>query len=528
MTQVYKLLLIVLVSISALSCTQNTGKVKSSEKIKPNVIVFVTDDLGIGRFKYAIENYSLEQLKNSYINTPDSILYKELEYSEKSMPFMTKMAKEGVYFTNAFATHPFCSPSRFGILSGQYQQNYGVWMGPELLWSETVMKSSTLMPKYFKDAGYNTGLIGKWHLGSSELNGGLQKSQHPVSKGFDTAFFFTSAGTRNYDPLRMFENFEAVKPIGETAELFTERAIKFIDDSEMKDEPFFLYLPYQIPHGDMSTLVAPKYFHEISSELNYEDNNLKARIATTKEGRKVNYNANILSMDRSIQNIFEHLEASGQLENTIFVFTNDQGARHGLPFPANNPYKGHKGQIEEGALRVPILFYAPGFIKKNKLRDERVMTFDILPTLLSMCNIVPENLQIDGKDLSGNFAKVDSQQVQVHDYLVWTGVENALQGRKERGYKKPNVSKLNCVWMIQDEYFCLRYEYQVGFELFEINDIERKSNLAEVMPEKVQELLTKYNGWKDRMVVKEPLKSNFKWQWDQFHSDEADRCAEAL
>lgn len=321
----------------------------------PNVIVVVTDDHG-----YA--DLSCQGVRTD-VRTPN----------------LDALAAGGVRMTAAYSTSPQCTPARAGLLVGRYQNRFGILenksRGPELL-------NQTTLAERLKRAGYVTGMVGKWHLGSASLipRHGFQR------------FFTTSGAWTNFDldgtnlpPGRRFGP-------GHRISLSSSAAVAFIDSHH--DRPFFLYLAYKAPHFPLD---APR------SDLRAFDEDLNP---TRRQAL-----AMLSAVDRGVGRIRERLEAHGIFENTLWFFTSDHGAAlwrydpereaggTGWNGSLNEPFTGEKGMLSEGALRVPFLVSWPRRLPAGVVYEESVSTLDIAATVLAAADLPPAP-ELDGVDLT--------------------------------------------------------------------------------------------------------------------------------
>ena len=325
---------------------------KVNESRKPNIILIVSDDQGWSDVGF-----------NGCTDIPT--------------PHLDNLAESGVIFTSGYAPHSYCSPSRAGILTGRYQQRFGHECNPGYLEYEDEVAdglplSETLISNIFQGAGYKTAAIGKWHLGDA-------RQYWPINRGFDYWYGFSGGGmsywgnpNKERGPLSgVLENGEIV-PIDQLTHLtddFSAKAVEFIQGN--KENPFFMYLAYNAPH-------AP-------------DHATKAHLEATEHveyGGRAVYGAMVSAMDKGIGEVMFELEKQGIRENTIVIFLSDNGGRgeHAINFP----YRGHKGMLFEGGIRVPFCISWPASIPSGQTIDEPVTGLDILPTLMKATNVNAE------------------------------------------------------------------------------------------------------------------------------------------
>ena len=311
----------------------------------PNIVYILVDDLGYG---------DLSSYGASDINTPA----------------IDKLAKEGKLFTRAYANSTVCSPSRAAILSGNYPDRVGV---PGVIrqfkdndWGNLVNDFISL-PQALKTSGYKTALIGKWHLG-------LESPDIPNERGFDYFKGFLGDMMDDYNNhLRggvnwMRENLLEISPKGHATDLFTQWSIDYIEKNKSSKNPFFLFLNYNAPH---SPIQPPKKW--LNSVIKRERN--------ASEGRQ-QLIAFIEHLDDSVDKVINSLENNNLLDNTIIIFTSDNGGA--LHYSASNkPFNGGKGNMLEGGIRIPCIVKWSNVIKPGVVNDP-IMLMDFYPTLVNI------------------------------------------------------------------------------------------------------------------------------------------------
>ena len=331
---------------------------------RPNVIVFLADDLGV----YDVGCWGAADLKT---------------------PNIDQLASGGARFTNWYAAAPVCAPSRAGLLTGRYPIRAGVPNnGPALPATEKTI------PAMLKPAGYATGLFGKWHLGSGD-------DTAPNARGFDRFFGFHSGcfdyyshryywgepRTVNYHDLWR-DRTEVFEDGAYSTELFAQEAAQFVRDH--RGGPFFAYVPFNAPHYPMH---APKKYLERFPNL---------------EPERRTYAAMISALDDGIGLVMRTLRELRLTDNTLVFFTGDNGAtteaRAGLnqkPATAgkNGPFRGFKFSAFDGGMHVPMIMQWPGTIRPGQTIREIGSHLDILPTICAAAGAgPPAHRTIDGFD----------------------------------------------------------------------------------------------------------------------------------
>jgi len=328
---------------------------------KPNFLIIYTDDHGYG----------------------DVSTYGE---SDCRTPNIDKLAAEGMLFTDMRANCTVCSPSRAALLTGKYADRVGVpgviRTSKDSSWGYFDTSVPTLADE-LGEAGYHTALIGKWHLG-------LEPENHPNKRGFDLFHGFLGDMMDSYTGHRrgginfMRRNGETIEPKGHATDLFAEwSADYFKERAAEKDKPFFLYLSFNAPHYPIQP---PAEWLE----------KVKERAPDLKGPRAKNV-AFVEHLDDRIGHVLAALKESGLEENTVVVFTSDNGGS--LKHAQNNdPWRDGKQSHYDGGLKVPFAARWPGHIKAGTRSGYAGLTFDIFPTFLEMAGITPAD-DLDARSL---------------------------------------------------------------------------------------------------------------------------------
>lgn len=368
--------------------------------MKPYLLVIALS-LGIGSLLMAQETKA-DTLPNVVLIVIDDMGWNDVSYhgSEVRTPTMDRLAKEGVEL-NRFYVHPACSPTRSALMTGKAAVRLG-FVNP--LGKNNVKGlplSETIMPQYFKEKGYSTNLVGKWHLGR------FKKEYWPYNRGFDHFYGYLTGGVGHYDHIHgggldWQRNGKTIREEGYSTHLLTDEAVKIIQ-RQKSAQPFFIELCYAAPHMPNE---APDETVATYQQLDNENRRLHAAMVT--------------EVDNGIRRIYETLKATGQLDNTIIWVMSDNGGQNKagspdavlqplakltkifgepIPFPFlefirdnvvngaadNSPLKGGKNSAYEGGIRVPAFIYAPKWLGPQKV-DQRITVNDVLPTLASAAN----------------------------------------------------------------------------------------------------------------------------------------------
>jgi|TARA_B100001105_G_C22378178_1_gene438322 arylsulfatase B len=454
----------------------------AAEADNPNIIVLLADDLGYGE---------LGCQGNEEIPTPH----------------IDSIAANGVRFTNGYVTGPNCSPSRAGFLSGRIPTRFGYENNPIGHRNENPAigfpTSETTLAETMQDAGYTTGLLGKWHLGGTA-------AYHPFRHGFEEFFGFMHEGHYFVQP--PYEGVTTMlrrktlpdgevgrwigkkkliyhkwpsnepdydadnpiirggQPVMETEYLtdaLTREAVDFIDRHD--DKPFFLYLAYNAVHSPLQG--ADAYMRKFS---HIQD--IQRRI----------FAAMLANMDDSVGAVMKQLRKSGLEENTLVFFLSDNGGPTRELTSSNAPLRGQKGMMYEGGLRVPFMVQWKGTLPKGKVYNHPVTSLDIYATAAANAKATaPEN--IEGVDLIPYLTSKRSDRP--HDTLFWRQGNKA--GLRHGDLKLVRMGGRKAVG-------------NAKWELYDLSkDISEERNLAKANPEHLSELVALWKKMNGEM--QEPL-----------------------
>lgn len=346
----------------------------------PNFVIIFTDDQGYG---------DLSCFGGMHVNTPR----------------IDQMAAEGARLTSFYVAAPVCTPSRAGLMTGCYPTRIGMGRGSKhgvLLAGDTkgLNPNEITIAEVLKHAGYRTAMFGKWHLGD-------QPEFLPTRQGFDEFIglpyshdihpFHPRQDKYQFPSLPWLEGEQVVEEDPNADYLtkrITEHAVKFI--AANRDRPFFLYIPHPIPHAPLH--VSPPFMESVSSDivakLKEEASNIDYRT------RDKLFHQAIAEIDWSVGQILDTLAANGLDDNTLVLFTSDNGPPRNTLFASAGPLRGHKGTTYEGGMREPTVIRWPGKIAAGVVKDQLMTTLDLLPTLAKLAGAeVPTDRIIDGKDI---------------------------------------------------------------------------------------------------------------------------------
>lgn len=377
----------------------STMSIQMVAQKKPNVVIVLTDDMGYS---------DLSCYGNPLINTP----------------FIDGMAKKGILATNFVTTSPTCSPSRASLITGRYCTRTDlVWpVGPG---EKPGLKDNEItIAEMLKPAGYKTACIGKWHMGD-------YGTALPNKQGFD--LFYGMMYSHDYRApyvqtdtiIKIFRNTkpEIFKPADTIlTSIYTKESIKFVNESAKEKKPFFLYLTYNMPH-------------------------LPVGLAAKKNGLQSAGGAlgNVIEdMDDALDNLWKTLEKNGQADNTIFIFTSDNGPwlnapqrmfEDGITQPYHigtaGIFKGSKGISYEAGHRVPFIVYYKSHTLVNQIIRTPLANIDILPTIADWTKVKLPAYTIDGESVK-NVLSIKNYN-KLHQPIYY--VNRVLEGVKEGDWK---------------------------------------------------------------------------------------------
>lgn len=358
---------------------------------RPNVVFIMTDDVGYGD----IGSYGGPDIRTPHID---------------------RLARDGAMFTDFYANAPVCTPTRAGFVTGRYQQRVGLerpLSGPGRVNGLGLAANGRTLPQLLKDNGYATGLIGKWHLG-------YEPDQSPNAHGFDYFFGFRSGYVDYYQHTGgggfedLWENEQQIVVEGYMTDLITGRSVDFIRRNA--DRPFFLSVQYNAAHWPYQRPDMPSVSRNNAAHLQPHSED-----TSTRE----DYVAMLERADQGIGIIVQAIADAGLAENTLLVFTNDNG---GEWLSRNAPLFNRKGTVWEGGIRVPAIMKWPGVIPAGRVTDQVGITMDVTATILAVtATPIPADLDLDGINL---LPILTGESAEVERTLFWRatgGVHRAVR-----------------------------------------------------------------------------------------------------
>jgi arylsulfatase A-like enzyme len=427
---------------------------------QPNIVLILSDDHGWGDVGYH-------------------------GYDDIITPNIDKLAREGTWFSQGYASASVCGPSRAGLLTGVYQQRMGVYGN----WDKGgIPENQPTVFEMLKKEGYQTAAIGKWHVGAA------RESLRPNSRDVDFFYGFlwgahdyykssTDPNTPKKGERPILRNTEIEPPIqdsnGYLTEMFTDEAVGFIERAD-EDKPFFVYLAYNAVHHPWD--VPQPYIDRVQGLETHDERKLFAGM--------------VLAMDDGVGAVMEALEKKGIADNTFVVFMGDNGTPRGQGIKAPKqktrgtttmsspgPFNGFKGDTYEGGIRVPTVMHWPGKVPAGQQYDQPMIGLDWVATFLALNGVSKpyEGLEFDGVDL---MPYITGQKVgRPHEILYFRrGEDYAIRkGDWKLAYNDQGPSR--------------------EIQLFDMeNDPGEWKNLASTQPERAQALQDMFDAWESSLA----------------------------
>jgi arylsulfatase A len=448
----------------ATACVSYTSAAEKSNARKPNVVFILADDLGWSE---------LGCYGNSFNETPN----------------LDHLAKQGIIFTDAYAAAPVCSPYRAALMSGQYPARIGVtdYLRPTTNWH--LPDEMDTLAEIFKHAGYATGMAGKWHLSGYDKDG---VKSGPGKHGFDEVMISEQKGIGAGSYFHPYNSVsQKIKPISGTKEYLTERlnyeAVEFIKRN--RKTPFFLYLSHYAVHTALASKKKDlEYFSKKEGSTNPLTRGSFRGNPTEQKG-----NPQIASMLRTIDDglgmIMKSLDELGLAENTIVIFTSDNGGEHWVT--DNAPLRAGKSCLYEGGIREPLIIKWPGVTKPGSTCATPTANVDFYPTFADVIDIKSPSHVLDGLSIVPLLeGKKNSDRP-----LYW---HYPLQKPHFLGGKSSGAIRSGDWKLIE------RFDNQT-LELYNLaSDIGEKKNLADQQPERVKHLHRQLTDWRKDVGAKLP------------------------
>jgi arylsulfatase A-like enzyme len=448
---------------------------KKKEDPKPNVVIFYLDDSGYGDYAHN---------GNPTIKTPN----------------ITKLKESGVNFTQFYVATAASSASRYSLLTGRYpgRSGLGSWViGPDA--SKHIHEKEITLAEGLKSVGYKTGIFGKWHLGSPNENNQFSQKTLPLAHGFDvwvgtnvshdynTAMLLRS-DPQGKNPIPGYSLIAKDLPSDKKASesltgVCTKAAVEFIKQN--KENPFFAYIPYNMPH--LGLFVSDKFKGQSRNGV----------LGDVME-----------ELDAAIGEICQTLEDVGVSENTIVIFSSDNGpwvvfsdrsdTKYGdtrLKVGYATPFRDGKGSTWEGGHRVPGIISWPAKIKGNRNEQTPISTLDILPTIFEIAGVeLPKDRTIDGRDIR-SLLMPETYKTKLDEFkFIYSYFDNQPSAIREDSWKL----HVRIGSQTKNNYgFIASRETPLLFQVEK--DLGERINVSKEYPEKVSELLNDLDTFEKQM-----------------------------
>jgi len=436
---------------------------------KPNVVILVADDLG-----WADVGYHGEDV----IRTPS----------------LDRLAEEGAELNRFYAT-PICSPTRAALMTGRDPMRLGVVYATILPWSNNgIHPDERFMPESFRAAGYQTAMVGKWHLGHA------QQTYHPNARGFDHFYGHLHTEVGYFPPFanqggKDFQvNGKSLEGEGYETFLLGEEASRWIR-ARNKEEPFFLYVPFLAPH---TPLDAPEDLKQRYADMDddrgptrtdHSDNTRRIGKLSGQPSARPMYAAVVDAMDQAVGQILKTLDEEGIAENTIVLFFSDNGgAAYSSGGADNVPLRGGKGNTFEGGIRVVSVIRWPGKIPADSQVDSIISVMDVFPSLSAAADVPIEGARkLDGRNM---WPAISGKKVMPREELLFFASETPIRGAFA-------LTAFNDEWKLVQEVKQGLLSADVTNYLFRIaDDPNEYNNLASEHPDVVTELAEEIHYWR--------------------------------
>lgn len=425
--------------------SQGFSAAQAQDKARPNILLIFTDDQGMND----VGTYG----------------------SEIATPQIDSLAKNGMKFTQWYVASSICTPSRFGLLTGQFPTRSRDGLLSALMFlndkDRGIQKGETIFPALLRNAGYQTALIGKWHLGHGA------KEFLPTRHGFSEFIGHTGGCidfyTMHYGIQRDWYHGEKhVDEYGYATELITNKAVSFLK-RQKKERPFFLHLAYNAPHfgkgWDPTKKLAVNIMQPHPKDL--------GRVKHIKAPIRRAFAAKVVNLDDGIGRVLAALKANGQERNTLVIFMTDHGGDYEFG-GSNKPFRGEKATLFEGGIRVPCLMRWPGKIEAGSTSDAVLSALDLFPTLCALAKVDYSAHQLDGQNITG----------------ILTGIQKDLPSRELFWHTGSHAELKRGTWTALRQGDWKFLETSKGDQhLFNLaQDLHEKADLKEQHPELFNDL----------------------------------------
>ena len=449
-------------SIIALLLGCSSSNSQAAER--PNVIVIMSDDQGGGDYGF---------MGNSIIRTP------ELDAMHKRGGFLSR-----------FYVSPVCAPTRACLMTGRY--NYRTRCIDTYIGRAMMDTDEVTLAEFLKDAGYQTGIYGKWHMGDNyplrAMDQGFQDSLVHRGGGIGQPSDPIGAEGKYTDPT-LIKNGKEVSMKGYCTDIYFDAAMEFISKRARANEKFFTYIATNAPHGPFHDV--PKELYDEYSQVDFSPilvNKLNPQRLEKENEKLARIAAMITNIDQNVGRLFAKLKGLGILENTIVIYLNDNGP-NSVRFVGD--MRGMKTAVDDGGIRSPLLFHWPAKVKAGSSSDSLSAHIDLLPTILDACGVdVPAGHKVDGRSflplLTGERKGLPQRQVVLQTH----------RGNKPQQYHHFAIHEHPWKLVHPSGFGKESFAGEPKLELYNLsNDPRQKNDLAGDRQDVAARLKTAYEAW---------------------------------
>jgi arylsulfatase A-like enzyme len=423
----------------------------------PNILFILVDDMGFA----------------------DLSCYGRREYAT---PNIDKLATGGMKFTQAYANSSVCSATRTALLTGRYQYRLPVGLEEPLGLRDLGMPPDhPTLPSLLKKAGYETMLIGKWHLGNPPNYGPLKSGYDHFwgLRGGGADYFTHKIGLKETDPTDLWDDDTRIDPKGYMTDLLGDRAIKAIQDYSQAKKPFFISMHFTAPHWPWEGPQDEAVSRQLTSIYHLDG------------GSQKTFAAMVTRLDFQIGRILKELETSKIANNTIVVFTSDNG---GERFSDTWPHTGKKTELLEGGIKVPAIVRWPGHIRPGSTTTQTAMSMDWAPTFWDIAGVKPtSDFQPDGISLA---PVLTGKAAPIARKLFWRYKVNDQHAMRYGDMKWLKIGKNDFLFNV-------------------VEDPLERANLKQRQPELYKKLVSEYEAWEATMLPIDPKSASVGFTADQ-------------
>ena len=465
--------ILIFVSLTSLFCLGCNGPSSNKSK-RPNIVFLLADDMGYGDFE-------------------------KIGGSTKT-PNLNRLAEEGIFFDNFYAAGPNCSPSRTGLMTGKSPAKVGMYSYRPPRHPLHLPNQEETLAELLKRKGYQTAHIGKWHLGELTQNPEFNHPQ-PYEHGFDY-----SLGTENnakpshLNPINFFRNGKALGLVeGYSCQIVAQECMDWLN--QKSDDPFFLYVAFHEPHAKVAS---PPKLVEKYADLPLKD---------------AKYLANIDHLDIAIGRLLDYLEQHALMENTIIMFSSDNGSYR---LASNANLKAVKSYLYDGGIRVPGIIKWTGIKTNKKIIDTPTGLVDVLPTLCEILGIDPPN-DLDGTSflplLKGKpfirkrplywffYRTVPEIAMRVGNHMI-LGLDKDTIPRPHQ-FSKDDFDYLKTISLKDYELYDLHQDFSQENDIFDT--YPKKDSLKALIDNQLAEIRSTLYPWEELPLRLERRKNKKKW-----------------